>query len=128
MTYGYGHHAIGFTSEGSVTEDRLYDNFKVRRTVTIPAGNGPLIRGTAMGKITSSGKWKKSISAVNDGSQDIRGILLHDVDATSADVEAIVGRIGSCTPAAVIFGAGHTAASADDDCLDRGLVFERVIG
>lgn len=129
MATDYAHqHANGFTSEGSVTPDKLYDSFDVRRKGTILSGQGVLVRGTALGKVTSSGKWVKSLSASSDGSQVIRGILLHDVDATSADVEAIIGRRGECNGAAVTLGTGHTLASIDDACLDRGIVFITVLG
>lgn len=121
-------HATGFNSEGTLTRDKLFDNFSVRRKHTILSGEGVLLRGTALGKVTASGKWVKSESAAVDGSQAVRGILLHDVDATAADAEAIVGRIGSCNGAAVILGAGHTLASIDDDCLDRGIILDTVIG
>jgi hypothetical protein len=121
-------HVNGFMSEGGTGPDNLYDNFSVRRVVTIPAGNGVIARGTALGKITANGKWVKSAAAATDGSQVIRAIMLHDVDATAADVEGVVGRIGSCNPNAIILGAGHTLASIEDACMDRGIVFERVIG
>jgi hypothetical protein len=129
MTLNYSHsHAAGVTSEGSVVEDKLLDNFDVRRKVTIASGAGALARGTALGKVTASGKWIKSLSAASDGSQTVRAILLHDVDATSADVEAVVGRRGRCNGGAVILGTGHTLASIDDACIDRGLILDKIIG
>lgn len=121
-------HASGFNSEGVLTRDKLFDNFSVRRKHTILTGQGVLLRGSALGKVTASGKWKLSASAAGDGSQVVRGILLHDADTTAADAEAIVGRIGSCNGGAVILGAGHTLASIDDDCLDRGIILDTVIG
>jgi hypothetical protein len=129
MSSNYAHqHANGFTSEGNVTEDNLYDRFDVRRKGTIASGQGVLARGTALGKITASGKWVKSLSASSDGSQVIRAILLHDVDATSADVEAVMGRRGRCNANAVTLGTGHTLASIDDACIDRGIILETVVG
>ena len=129
MPVNYAHqHAQGFTSEGSVTQDKLFDDFDVTRKVTILSGQGVLVRGTALGKVTASGKWVKSLAASSDGSQAIRAILLHDVDATSADAEAIVGRRGHCNSRAITFGAGHTAASAEDACMDRGIIFDTVVG
>jgi hypothetical protein len=119
--------ASGVTAEGTVSPDKLFDRFDVRRKVTIAAGQGALPRGAALGKVTATGKWKLSAAAANDGSQFVRGILLDGVDAT-AEVEGIVGRIGRCNGKAVTFGAGHTLASVDDDCLDRGLILETVIG
>jgi hypothetical protein len=61
-----------------------------------------------------------------DGSQDPRGVLLHDVDATAADAEGIIGRIGRATASALILGAGHTLASIDDALLDRGIILETI--
>jgi hypothetical protein len=121
-------HASGFETVGVFTPDKLFDNFDVRRKGTIKSGEGLLARGTALGKITATGKWVKSLAASSDGSQVIRAILLHDVDATSADAEGIIGRRGSCNQNAVILGAGHTLAAIDDACMDRGIVFETVIG
>ena len=120
--------ANGIQSEGSVSPDNLYDRFDVRRKGTIASGQGVLARGTALGKVTASGKWVKSLSASSDGSQVIRAILLHDVDATYSDEGAVIGRCGRCNPNAVIFGAGHTLASVNDACMDRGIIFENVIG
>jgi hypothetical protein len=120
--------AAGVTTEGTVAPDKLFDRFDVRRKVTIASGQGVLARGSAMGKVTATGKWKLSAAAAGDGSEVVRGILLDAVDATAADVEGIVGRIGRCNGGAVTFGAGHTLASVDDDCLDRGLILETVIG
>lgn len=128
IDYGSPVHADGFTPEGSVTPDNLFDRFAVRRKITIPSGQGPLMRGTALGKITASGKWVKSLADAEDGSEIIRAILLHDVDATSADVDAIVGRVGRCNGNAVIFGAGHTLAGVEDACIDRGIIFEAIVG
>jgi hypothetical protein len=125
----YSHnHADGFTSEGTLTQDKLFDDFDVVRKLVILSGQGVLPRGTALGKVTSSGKWVKSASASSDGSQIIRAISLHAIDATSADAEVMAGRRGSCNPAAVTFGTGHTYASADDACMDRGIIFNTVIG
>lgn len=121
-------HASGFNSEGSLSPDKLYDDFSVRRKGTILSGEGVLARGTALGRVTASGKWVKSLAASGDGSQVIRGVLLHEVDATAADAEGIIGRIGRCNGAALTLGAGHTLASIEDACMDRGIILETVIG
>lgn len=129
MSTNYAHqHAAGFTSEGSVTQDKLFERNTRRRKGTILSGQGVLVRGTLLGKITASGKWVKSLSASSDGSQDPRGILLHDVDATSADAEAIIARAGDFAIAGITFGTGHTAASVDDALIDRGIFLETIVG
>lgn len=129
MSVDYAHqHANGLTSEGSVTPDRLFDRNTRRRKGTIASGQGVVARGTLLGKIATSGKWVKSLSASSDGSQDPRGILLHDVDATSADIEAIIARTGDFAIQGITFGAGHTAASVDDALIDRGIFLENIVG
>lgn len=120
-------HASGVAVEGTFIPDKLYDRFSVRRKVTIAQG-AAYQRGTLMGKVTATGKWVVSTAAATDGSQDPRGVLLHDADATAGDVEAIVGRVGRCSKSAVILGAGHTLASVDDALIDRGIILETSIG
>lgn len=61
-----------------------------RETVTIASGNGKLNAGTVLGKITATGKYKPYDNDATDGSQTAAAILVYDVDATSADVAAVV--------------------------------------
>lgn len=53
---------------------------------TIVSGTGVLTRGTILGRVTASGKYKAYASGNSDGSEVPRAILARDVDATSADV------------------------------------------
>lgn len=121
-------HASGFTSEGSVVHDKLFDEFSVRRKGVIASGAGVLPRGALLGLITASRKWVLSLAAANDGSQNPRGVLLDAVDATAADAEGVIGRLGSCNGGALTLGAGHTLASIEDELMDRGIVLETIIG
>lgn len=55
MTVNYSHsHASGFTSEGSVTQDKLFDRETITRKVTLDTGN--LVRGSLLGKITDGAR------------------------------------------------------------------------
>lgn len=67
-------------------EDSLYS----REQVIILTGSGVLKSGQVLGKITASGKYKPNTVAAADGSQTAAGILLYDVDATSADAKAVI--------------------------------------
>jgi hypothetical protein len=80
-----------------------------------------LVRGTVLGVITASGKYTKSLSASSDGSQIPAAILLHDVDATSADTEAMVRKTGIFNAAALTLGASHTIASIRAGLEDRSI-------
>lgn len=46
---------------------------------------GTFLRGTVLGKITTSGKYTKSVKTATDGSQNPVAILVDNVDASSAD-------------------------------------------
>ena len=51
---------------------------------------GTVVSGTVVGKITASGKYKPVTVAATDGSEDAAGIVMWDVDATSADAPAVI--------------------------------------
>lgn len=61
-----------------------------RETVTIVSGSGKLLAGTVLGQITVGGKYKPYDNNNTDGSETAKAILVYDVDATSADVVAVV--------------------------------------
>lgn len=60
-----------------------------RETVVIVSGSGKLLAGTVLGKITVGGKYKPYDDNNSDGSEVAAGVLVYDVDATSADVAAV---------------------------------------
>lgn len=120
-------HASGFDAVGTVSPDELYDRFDVRRKGTLKSGFA-FKRGDLLGRITASGKWVLSEADAGDGSAEPRAVLLHDVDATAADAEGVMGRIGRCNGKALRLGAGHSLASIDDALLDRGIILDNIIG
>lgn len=61
-----------------------------RETVTIASGEGVLKAGAVLGKITASGKYAWYDNAASDGTQAAAAVLFGEVDATSADVKAVV--------------------------------------
>jgi hypothetical protein len=73
---------------GDVLKYELNPNF-TRETVTLLAGTNYRV-GAVLGRITASGKMKLSTAAGTDGAQNAAGMLLDDVDATSADANAVV--------------------------------------
>jgi hypothetical protein len=95
--------------------------------VTIAAGANHL-RGEALGKITANSKYILSLSAAGDGSQAIDAILLHDVDATSTDQEAIVALSGDFATQGVIFGTGHNAVTDDAALRAKSIFLSNIVG
>lgn len=128
MTINYSpSHASGVTVEGTLTQDKLYDRNTRTRKVTVAAGAAH-IRGEALGKITASSKYVLSLAASSDGSQAIDAILLHDVDATTADAEAIVAISGDFAPQGITFGTGHSAVIDDAALRAKGIFLQNIVG
>ena len=101
----------------ATTETFSYDNLIagdfpiVTDSVTIGTA-ADLTRGTVLGKITSSGKYIKSLSGASDGSHTPVAILLEDAAAASADVENVpIALSGEFNDNAITLGTAHTVAS-----------------
>lgn len=115
-------------SSASYAPDRLIagDFPLVTRKVTIDTG--VLARGSLLGRITATGKYILSLSGAGDGSEVPRAILAEPVDATSADVEAIVYEAGEFNETEVVFGTAHTAATTRDGLRDLNIYLKTPVG
>ncbi|MHB1170011.1 MAG: head decoration protein [Longimicrobiales bacterium] len=105
-----------FEDQGSYTPDQLRSGEfpRVVKTVTLEGGNGVVAKGSVLGRVTASSEYKLSLAAAEDGSEAVKVILLEETDTTGGDVEAAVYLTGEFNPNDLVFGAGHTAASAED--------------
>lgn len=106
--------ANGVNSEGTYAPDELVVVVEIGKKLTVASGGGVLARGTVLGKITASGKVLKSLSAAGDGSQTPYAILAEDVDATSADADAMVYMAGTFNSNFLVYGTGHSLATVFD--------------
>lgn len=103
-------------AEGTYTPDNLVADIDFplsTEIVTIKQGE-VRIRGTLLGKITAEEKYIMSLSAAVDGSQGPKRILAEDVDATAADVQAIVYKSGAFNVNSMTLGTAHTFATIKD--------------
>lgn len=92
--------------------DLLVGDYPVAtRPITVVSGEGVLVRGTVLGKVTASGKYRQSLAASNDGSETPKAILAVDVDATSADVDTVEYASGGFNGAKLTLGTGITLAA-----------------
>jgi hypothetical protein len=107
------------TTETFTPDRLLLGGHVISRKITIDTG--VLVRGTVIGKITSGGKYIKSLSAAADGSQTPDAILAEDVDATSADVEAMAYFTGDFDALAITLGTAHTVASVTEGLRVKGI-------
>jgi hypothetical protein len=107
---------------GDVLKYELNPNF-TRETVTLLAGTNYRV-GAVLGRITASGKMKLSTAAGTDGAQNAAGMLLDDVDATSADANAVVILRGPAivSKAALVFDASV------DDATKRAAKYAQLTG
>lgn len=74
---------------------------RVTKPVTIVTGEGELVAGTVLGKVTATGNYKAYDNTANDGSETAKLILADAVDATSADVLAAAYMSGVFNPDAL---------------------------
>jgi hypothetical protein len=90
-----------------------------RASITILSGEGVLLPGTVLAKITASGKYVKYDNAGSDGSETAAAVLYAGVDATSADTAAVgIVRLAEVEAASLVWFSGaitgdKTAAYAD---------------
>lgn len=90
------------------------------RKVTLVSGQN-VVRGTVLGRITTGGKYNKSLSAAADGSQTPTAIAAQDCDATSGDQEILIYERGDFRDLALTLGASHTIASIRDGLRALGI-------
>jgi hypothetical protein len=117
-----------FKDEGAFVPKQFVLGHHRARKAVIKAGAGVLTAATVLGQITADKKYIKSVAAATDGSQVVDAILAQDVDATSADVEAIIYIAGAFDQEKLILGAGHTLGSIDAVCRDKSIWLEKPMG
>lgn len=61
-----------------------------REEVVVASGEGALVAGTVLGKITASGKYAAYDNAAADGTQAAAAVLYAGVDAAAADAAAVI--------------------------------------
>jgi hypothetical protein len=93
----------GITTQSKIIDNLFAGDFpKVSLPVTVVSGSGVLIRGTLLGKVTASGKYKPYNNANVDGSETAKLVLAEDIDATSADVKTTAFAAGEFNEAKLI--------------------------
>lgn len=118
------HQSLGVTSTSHTYADNLPAGsaHRTEKPIVIVSGAGALTRGTVLGIVTASGKYKVYDNAASDGSQVARGLLVTDVDATSGDVPVSMYVTGEFNKDAVDWGTndstGITAGTADLEALN----------
>jgi len=99
-------------TQTSFTPDNLFAGHEIPvlvKGVTLEAGQGELKRGTVLGKVAATGKYKAVNSANEDGSEVADCILADDNDTTTGDATAVAYRTGHFNRKAIIFGGNDTA-------------------
>ena len=116
MTHAEGPRAQGFKDQGTYTPDNLLagEYPRVARLITIAAGVD-LAKGSVLGRITESGKFKLSAAADKDGSEHLDAILAENAPANDQEVQAVVYFSGEFNENALTLGKGHTLESIRAD-------------
>jgi len=121
-----------FTSAGTFAHPNLLasDFQTITEKDTVLSGAGELVAGTVLARDSGNGN---KLVPVNDASgtssiTDPHAVLAHDVDATSADAEAIVYIHGHFNGAALTFGGDDTAADHKDALRAKGIFISNNLG
>lgn len=109
-----------------LTVGAAYDNGHL--AMTLADGDDDFIAGDSI-TITvaeGSGVWKASLAAATDGSQEPRGVMAEDCDATEGAASALIYTGGDFAGASLTLGAGHTLASIKEGLKGRGIIIKDV--
>ena len=111
-----------FQNTDTFSPDRLIagNTQLVSETCMLASGQN-LIRGSVVGRISTSGKMTLSTATATDGSQIPYGVLVDDFNASLADTQCGVYVKGEFNQAALTLGAGQTVAAIHDGLRDAGL-------
>jgi hypothetical protein len=93
----------------------------VGEKITIISGQN-LTRGTVIGKVTASGKYKVSLAADTIGSETPDLILAEDCDASGGDKSAIAYSRGDFNAQKLTIGTGHTIASIKEGLRVKNII------
>lgn len=111
-------------STTSFTPDNLiageFDDL-VGEKITLLSGQN-LTRGTVLGKVTASGKYKISLAADTIGSETPDLILAEDCDASGGDKSAIAYSRGDFNAQKLTIGTGHTIASIKEGLRVKNII------
>jgi Bacteriophage lambda head decoration protein D len=91
----------GMVAETYTPDQLIAGDLKLVTLSATITGAAAYTRGTIMGQVTASGKWIPSLPAAVDGSQTPAGILVDNIDTTTADGTCgiyVMGEFnGNCT-------------------------------
>lgn len=94
---------ITVTEASAAVSDNIFLSTKDTSEIdiVIASGQGALVRGQELGKITASGKYGKYTPGASDGTETLVAILGADVNATSADQVTFAYVIGEFNASAL---------------------------
>ena len=93
----------GITTQSKTVDNLFAGDFpRVSLPVTIVSGSGVVVRGTLLGKVTATGKYKPYSNANADGSETAKLVLAENVDATAADVKTTAFAAGEFNEAVLV--------------------------
>lgn len=115
------------TNFGSVDNQSFFAGTEVvalTTTITLLTGQGILKKGSLLGKVSASGKYKLVDAANSDGSQVASLVLAEDVDTSSADINAVAYKSGVFRYGALQVAAGDTVDAHKDELRDVNIYYK----
>lgn len=113
-----------FQVVGNSKVDNLFNDINVsvtEKSVKIKKSATPLLRGTVLGVITTTGYAQAVDSTKTDGSEVADCILAQDVDASAGDVFAVAYAKGQFNRQALIFGGTDDSTKHEAKLRELGI-------
>jgi len=102
--------------DGNYTVDNelLYSTARfTQKGVTLASGQGILLLGTVLGRVTETKKWKVYDNTADDGTEVARGILRQTVDTSTTDAVAAGGIQANIVISGIVKNSLVSGADAD---------------
>ena len=80
--------------------------YQIAEVVTLAGGQGVVVKGSVVGKITASGKYAVCTAAASDRSKAPLAIAMNTVDTSDGDTPVIIAYAGIFKANALTLGAG----------------------
>jgi len=113
---------------GSVQPNTLFAGTEVpalTTSIVIASGEGELNVGAVIGVMTADGKGKLVDGTATDGSEVAKYVLAEPIDATDADVEAVVYKTGIFNFDALYVASGDTVDAHAEELREVNIHFRK---
>lgn len=98
-----------------------------KQNVVVKKVSDKLVAGSVVGLATEDKKAALLSKSASDGTQEVYGVLLHDVDASGGDAGAVVAVTGDFVEDSLVFADGTKADDVRAAAEARNIYFHKLV-